>query len=122
MGERRLHGRVARRPCGKGTAVDDLPPVSSVPLYFGEKGVDVERGSTRHGAPSISNPLPVDRARRRRGWGGGRRQESPSFGPRIARKWRNLADAQASEACGGNPVGVRIPPSAPSVSDSVHRG
>src|SRR3989304_5503312 len=67
MGERRRQGRVARRPCGKGTAVDDLPPVSSVPLYFGEKGVDVERGSTRHGAPRISTPLPVDRARRRRG-------------------------------------------------------
>ena len=24
-----------------------------------------------------------------------------------------LADAQASEACGGNPVGVQLPPSAP---------
>ncbi len=31
----------------------------------------------------------------------------------AARKWRNLADAQASEACGRKPVGVRIPPSAP---------
>ncbi len=33
-----------------------------------------------------------------------------------------LADAQASGACGDNPVGVQIPPSAPSVALRGRRG
>src|SRR2546428_12893150 len=33
-----------------------------------------------------------------------------------------LADAQASGACGGNPVGVQIPPSAPCTTRGVYPG
>src|SRR5438309_11565810 len=38
----------------------------------------------------------------------------------VSAEVAELADAQASGACGGNPVGVQIPPSAPCTTRGVH--